>query len=318
MTRQIQKILESDHRTIAQTLSLVEDSDEREVSELLKQLFPHTGEGFVIGITGSPGVGKSTLVDQLTRKYRADGQRVAIVAVDPSSPFSGGAILGDRIRMQSLTTDPNVFIRSMGTRGKMGGLSLAVNDSLMVLDAAGYRLLIVETIGVGQDEVDIAKTAHLTVVVVSPGMGDDIQTIKAGVMEIADVLVINKADREGVERTEQELRAMLSISVREDKWEPPIVRTVATRGEGTEPLADAIEHYRRFLSEHQREKWRIPLFRQRLIEMLRERVTRTILERIPAGELDQYAEKMMTRESDPYTIMDQLLKDFGLQEEPRD
>jgi len=318
VTRQIQKILESDHRTIAQTLSLVEDSDEREVSELLKQLFPHTGEGFVIGITGSPGVGKSTLVDQLTRKYRADGQRVAIVAVDPSSPFSGGAILGDRIRMQSLTTDPNVFIRSMATRGNMGGLSLAVNDSLMVLDAAGYRLLIVETIGVGQDEVDIAKTAHLTVVVVSPGMGDDIQTIKAGVMEIADVLVINKADREGVERTEQELRAMLSISVREDKWEPPIVRTVATRGEGTEPLADAIEHYRRFLSEHQREKWRIPLFRQRLIEMLRERVTRTILERIPAGELDQYAEKMMTRESDPYTIMDQLLKDFGLQEEPRD
>ena len=318
MTRQIQKILESDHRTIAQTLSLVEDSDEREVSELLKQLFPHTGEGFVIGITGSPGVGKSTLVNQLTRKYRADGQKVAIVAVDPSSPFSGGAILGDRIRMQSLTTDPNVFIRSMATRGKMGGLSLAVNDSLMVLDAAGYRLLIVETIGVGQDEVDIAKTAHLTVVVVSPGMGDDIQTIKAGVMEIADVLVINKADREGVERTEQELRAMLSISVREDKWEPPIVRTVATRGEGTEPLADAIEHYRRFLSEHQREKWRIPLFRQRLIEMLRERVTRTILERIPAGELDQYAEKMMTRESDPYTIMDQLLKDFGLQEEPRD
>jgi len=318
VTRQIQKILESDHRTIGQTLSLVEDSDEREVSQLLKQLFPHTGEGFVIGITGSPGVGKSTLVDQLTHHYRADGQRVAIVAVDPSSPFSGGAILGDRIRMQSLTTDPNVFIRSMATRGKMGGLSLAVNDSLMVLDAAGYRTLIVETIGVGQDEVDIAKTAHLTVVVVSPGMGDDIQTIKAGVLEIADILVINKADREEVERTEQELRAMLSISVREDNWQPPIVRTVATRGEGTKQLADAIERYRRFLSEHPREKWRIPLFRQRLIEMLRERVTRTILERIPEGELDQYAEKMMTRESDPYTIVDQLLKDFGLQEEPRD
>lgn len=318
MAWEIKKILERNHRAIAQTLSLVENSDEREVSELLKQLVPHTGEGFVIGVTGSPGVGKSSLVDQLTRYYSADGQRVAIVAVDPSSPFSGGAILGDRIRMQSLTTDPNIFIRSMATRGKMGGLSFAVNDSLMVLDAAGYQKMIVETIGVGQDEVDIAKTAHLTVVVVSPGMGDDIQAIKAGIFEIADVLVINKADREGVEKTEQELQAMLSISVREDNWNPPIIKTVATVGEGTDQLAQVIENYRQSISDHQRKQWRISLFKKHLIEMFQERVTRTILERIPEKELDRYAEKMMTRELDPYTIIDQILKDVGLLEESSD
>ncbi len=318
MAWEIKKILERNHRAIAQTLSLVENSDEREVSQLLKQLFPHTGEGFVIGVTGSPGVGKSSLVDQLTRYYSADGQRVAVVAVDPSSPFSGGAILGDRIRMQSLTTDPNIFIRSMATRGKMGGLSFAVNDSLMVLDAAGYQKMIVETIGVGQDEVDIAKTAHLTVVVVSPGMGDDIQAIKAGIFEIADVLVINKADREGVEKTEQELQAMLSISVREDNWNPPIIKTVATAGEGTEQLAQVIENYRQFISDHQRKQWRISLFKKHLIEMFQERVTRTILERIPEKELDRYAEKMMTRELDPYTIIDQILRDVGLLEESSD
>jgi len=318
MAWEIKKILERNHRAIAQTLSLVENSDEREVSQLLKQLFPHTGEGFVIGITGSPGVGKSSLVDQLTRYYSADGQRVAVVAVDPSSPFSGGAILGDRIRMQSLTTDPNIFIRSMATRGKMGGLSFAVNDSLMVLDAAGYQKMIVETIGVGQDEVDIAKTAHLTVVVVSPGMGDDIQAIKAGIFEIADVLVINKADREGVEKTEQELQAMLSISIREDNWNPPIIKTVATAGEGTDQLAQVIENYRQFISDHQRKQWRISLFKKHLIEMFQERVTRTILERIPEKELDQYAEKMMTRELDPYTIIDQILRDVGLLEESSD
>ena len=318
MAWEIKKILERNHRAIAQTLSLVENSDEREVSQLLKQLFPHTGEGFVIGITGSPGVGKSSLVDQLTRYYSADGQRVAVVAVDPSSPFSGGAILGDRIRMQSLTTDPNIFIRSMATRGKMGGLSFAVNDSLMVLDAAGYQKMIVETIGVGQDEVDIARTAHLTVVVVSPGMGDDIQAIKAGIFEIADVLVINKADREGVEKTEQELQAMLSISVREDNWNPPIIKTVATVGEGTDQLAQVIENYRQSISDHQRKQWRISLFKKHLIEMFQERVTRTILERIPEKELDQYAEKMMTRELDPYTIIDQILRDVGLLEESSD
>jgi len=265
----------------------------------------------VIGVTGSPGSGKSTLVDQLAHHYKDSETKVGIVLVDPTSPFSGGAILGDRIRMQSLFTDPRVFIRSMATRGKLGGLSAAVDEALMVLDAAGYGTLIVETVGVGQDEVDIVKTAHMTLVVLVPGMGDDIQTMKAGLMEIGDIFVINKADRAEVTRTEKELEALLSLTSREDGWEPPIIRTVATRGEGITELAEAIEKYRALLNEPQGRKRReVPLFRERLVEKLRDHLTRDILERIPEKELDRYAEKMMTRELDPYTIIDRLLKNL--------
>ncbi|MDA2930643.1 methylmalonyl Co-A mutase-associated GTPase MeaB [Acidobacteria bacterium AH-259-O06] len=289
------------------------------VSELLKELFPHTGRAFVIGVTGSSGTGKSTLVDQLARHDKSLGRKVGIIAVDPTSPFSGGAILGDRIRMQSLFTDPNVFIRSMATRGQMGGLSRAVNEALLVLDAAGYETLMVETVGVGQDEVDIAKTAHLTLVILVPGMGDAIQTIKAGIMEIGDIFVINKADRPEVFRTEQELEALLSIASREDGWNPLIVKTVATRGEGIKELADAIERYRAFLSDPRRAKRRgVSFFRERLVEMLRDRLIQKVLKQIPEGELDRYAEKIMTRELDPYTIMDRLLRDLGLEEETHD
>ena len=244
---------------------------------------------------------------------------MGIIAVDPTSPFSGGAILGDRIRMQSLFTDPNVFIRSMATRGQMGGLSRAVNEALLVLDAAGYETLMVETVGVGQDEVDIVKTAHLTLVILVPGMGDAIQTIKAGIMEIGDIFVINKADRPEVFRTEQELEALLSIASREDGWNPLIVKTVATRGEGIKELADAIERYRAFLSDPRRAKRRgVSFFRERLVEMLRDRLIQKVLKQIPEGELDRYAEKIMTRELDPYTIMDRLLRDLGLEEETHD
>ena len=289
----------------------MENSGDGQVTELLRKLFPRTGQAFVIGVTGSPGSGKSTLVDQLAHHYKDSEPKVGIVLVDPTSPFSGGAILGDRIRMQSLFTDPRVFIRSMATRGKMGGLSTAVDEALMVLDAAGYGTLIVETVGVGQDEVDIVKTAHMTLVVLVPGMGDDIQTMKAGVMEIADIFVINKADRDGVTRTERELEALLSLTSREDGWEPPIVKTVATRGEGILELVEAIEKYRALLSEPQRRKRReVPWFRERLVEKLRDHLTRDLLERIPEEELDRYAEKMMTRELDPYTIMDLLLKNL--------
>ncbi len=312
LSEQIEKILEGDVRTIARTLTQVENSRDGRVTELLKKIFPRTGQAFVIGVTGSPGSGKSTLVDQLAHHYKDSEPKVGIVLVDPTSPFSGGAVLGDRIRMQSLFTDPRVFIRSMATRGKMGGLSTAVDEALMVLDAAGYGTLIVETVGVGQDEVDIVKTAHMTLVVLVPGMGDDIQTMKAGVMEIGDIFVINKADRDGVTRTERELGALLSLSSREDGWEPPIVKTVATRGEGILELVDAIEKYRALLSEPQSRKRReVPWFRERLVEKLRDYLTRDLLERIPEEELDRYAEKMMTRELDPYTIIDLLLKNLN-------
>ena len=289
----------------------MENSRDGQVTELLRKLYSRTGQAFVIGVTGSPGSGKSTLVDQLAHHYKDSEPKVGIVLVDPTSPFSGGAILGDRIRMQSLFTDPRVFIRSMATRGKMGGLSAAVDEALMVLDAAGYGTLIVETVGVGQDEVDIVKTAHMTLVVLVPGMGDDIQTMKAGVMEIGDIFVINKADRDGVATTERELEALLSLSSREDGWEPPIVKTVATRGEGIVELLEGIEKYRALLGEPQGRKLReVPWFRQRLVEKLRDHLTRDLLERIPEEELDRYAEKMMTRELDPYTIMDLLLKNL--------
>lgn len=300
---------------MARLLTRIENTEQHQLRGLLKELFPYTGEATVVGITGSPGVGKSTLVDRLASHYSRQGCQVAVIAVDPSSPFSGGAILGDRIRMQSLSTDPNVFVRSMATRGRMGGLSPAVDEAVLVLDAAGFQTLIVETVGVGQDEVDIVKTAHVVLVVVTPGMGDEVQTMKAGIMEIGDIFVINKADREGAMRTKRELKALLSISSREDGWHPPIVQTVATRGDGTQELFDALEKYRQFFSDpEKREKQRTCFFRARILEMLRDRLTDEILMKIPKEELDRCAEKMMTRKLDPYTLMDRLLGELGVQE----
>ena len=214
----------------------------------MKAVFPHTGRATVIGITGSPGAGKSSLVDKLALLYKDNGDKVGIICVDPSSPFSGGAILGDRIRMATLGLDKNVFIRSMATRGNLGGLSRATVDAVAILDAAGFNKVIVETVGVGQDEVEIVKTADVSVVVLVPGMGDDIQAIKAGIMEIGDVFVINKADREGVLRTQKELESLLALAHRPDMWNPPIVKTIATESKGIEDLATAIEAYYAFQS----------------------------------------------------------------------
>src|SRR5258708_6183384 len=236
----IDRLTAGEHNAIARAISKVEDGS-ADSTELMQQVFPFTGRALIIGITGSPGGGKSCMVDKLAGLYRKRGERVGIIAVDPSSPFSGGAILGDRIRMQTLALDKGVFIRSMATRGNLGGLARSTIEAAAILDAAGYEKIIIETVGVGQDEIEIAKTADVCVVVLVPGMGDDVQAMKAGIMEIGDVLVINKADRDGVLRTEKELEALLSLSTRVDEWQPPIVKTVAIENKGIQELALAIE-----------------------------------------------------------------------------
>ena len=306
-------ILSGDKLAIARAISAVEDA-RPESTELLKEIFPHTGKALIVGITGAPGAGKSTLVDKLAAHYRASGETVGIIAVDPSSPFTGGAILGDRIRMQSMATDPGIFIRSMAARGHLGGLARATVDAVAILDAAGYDKLIIETIGVGQDEIDIVKTATVTVVVLVPGMGDDIQAIKAGIMEIGDVFAINKADREGVLRTERDLESLLSISERPDGWTPPIVKTVATEDKGIDALSQAIASYAEFVgsSSQPSENRRATVAEHRIVELLRDRLLRVALEKsVSQTELRAMAESVADRRRDPYSVVDEIMAKLG-------
>lgn len=304
----IERLTAGDPRAVARAISKVEDST-ADASELMKEIFPHSGKGLVIGITGAPGAGKSSLVDKLALLYRQRNERVGIVAVDPSSPFSGGAILGDRIRMQALGLDKGVFIRSMATRGNLGGLARATVDAVSILAAAGYEKVVVETVGVGQDEVEIVKAADVCVVVLVPGMGDDIQTIKAGIMEIADIFVINKADREGVYSTEKELEALLSLAHR-DGWQPPIVKTIATENKGIEDLAAAIENYREFhLRSDLGNQRRRAVAKWRILELLRERlVSRTLDSESASVRLELLADEVARRERDPYSAVEELIK----------
>jgi len=297
-----------DTRAVARAISKVEDVS-KDAAQLMKKIFPLTGRGLVIGITGAPGAGKSSLVDKLALHYRRQGERVGIVAVDPSSPFSGGAILGDRIRMQTLGLDEGVFIRSMATRGNLGGLARTTVDAVSILDAAGYGRIIIETVGVGQDEVEVVKAADISVVVLVPGMGDDIQAIKAGIMEIGDIFVINKADREGVNTTEKELEALLSLAMREDAWEPPIVKTVATESKGIQELAAAIEKYRDFhLQTKSGDGRRRAIARWRILELLRERLVAQTLESDSASEkLDRLAGEVASRQRDPYSAVEEIM-----------
>ena len=304
----IDRIAAGDSRAVARAISKVEDLS-KDASQLMKQIFPLTGRGLIVGITGAPGAGKSSLVDKLAVYYRQRGERVGIVAVDPSSPFSGGAILGDRIRMQTLGLDKGVFIRSMATRGNLGGLARTTVDAVSILDAAGYAKIIIETVGVGQDEVEVVKAADVSVVVLVPGMGDDIQAIKAGIMEIGDIFVINKSDRDGVNSTEKELQALLSLSERSDAWQPPIIRTIATEGTGVEALAAAIDSYREF---HQQSSAtdgrRQAVARWRILELLRERLVSKALESNSAYEkLDQLAGEVASRQRDPYSAVEELI-----------
>ena len=305
----VDRIFAGDTNAVARAISKVED-DPGEAADLMKQVFARTGRALIIGITGAPGAGKSSLVDKLAAFYRAKGERVGIIAVDPSSPFSGGAILGDRIRMQTLSLDKGVFIRSMATRGNLGGLARASVEAAAILDAAGFDRVIVETVGVGQDEIEIAKTADVCVVVLVPGMGDDVQTMKAGIMEIGDVLVINKADRDGVLRTEKELEALLSLSVRADECQTPIVKTVAIENKGIEELAAAIEKSREFQrsapASHDRRK---AIARWRILELLRERlVAHKLSGHSAAAKLERLSAEVAGKQRDPYSAVEELLK----------
>ena len=301
-----------DPRALARVITAVENRSP-ESSQLLRALFPHSGRARMIGMTGAPGAGKSTLVDQLAREYRKQQHTVGIIAVDPTSPFSGGAILGDRIRMQAHHADAGIYIRSMATRGSLGGLAGTTADVATVLDASGRDLVLIETVGVGQDEVDIVRLADVTVVILVPGMGDDVQTIKAGIMEIADIFVINKSDREGAERVEREIRAMQSLAARQDNWSPPIIKTVATEGAGTAELAKAIADYEAYLAKHNLVvKKRARHWHDRLLEMLRDGLLRRVVrEQVGEEEINRYAAEVAEHKRDPYSLVEEIVASLG-------
>jgi LAO/AO transport system kinase len=295
-----EKIVQGDTRALARAATFIENR-RPESEPLLRELFPRTGHAMIVGVTGAPGAGKSTLCDQLIEKLRAEGKTIGVIAVDPTSPYTGGAILGDRIRMQRHHADPGVFIRSMATRGWLGGLAAATTEMTMLMDAAGFDVVLVETVGVGQDEVEIARLADVTLVVMVPGMGDDVQAIKAGIMEIADVFVINKADQPGAEKLERELKSYLTLSHRPDGWSPTIVRTVASDGQGITELLEAAREYHARGSSRARAA---EIWAGRLREMLRER----LLDRLPAEEFASGGREVAEHRRDPYSILHDWLE----------
>lgn len=304
-----ERILQGEIRATARLLRDIDDGIGSAVAEL-KELYPHTGRAFILGITGPPGAGKSTLTDKIITAYRRRGLKVAIVAIDPTSPFTGGAILGDRIRMNRHATDDGVFIRSLGTRGHLGGLTRSTNDIVSVFDAAGWDVIIIETVGVGQDEVDIVRVAHTSLVVMVPGLGDDIQAIKAGILEIGDLFVVNKADRPDADRAVRDLEMMLEMNhPPQGGWWPPVLRCVAPKGEGVAELVEKIEKHRLFLqSSEQMERFERNKSALRFETLLRDQLYNRVHTHISAsGALAAVIEAISRRELDPYSAVETIL-----------
>ena len=304
----VKEVLKGNPRAVAKAISLVENN-RRDAQEVMKKIFPHTGKSVIVGITGSPGSGKSTLVDQMVEHLRKDKRKIGIVAVDPTSPFSGGAILGDRIRMMRHSLDAEVFIRSMATRGHLGGLAKATGEAIAVFEAAGKNLILVETVGVGQDEVEVVKLADIILVILIPGTGDDIQIFKAGIMEIADIFIINKADAPGADKMENQLRAMLELGMK-DREIPPVVKTIATEGEGIELLIDEIQKFMSKKSPEFQAQRKRRLLSWMLMDIIKDKIYARISQSIEESDFDEFVERIYQRKTDPYSVAEEIIGKF--------
>lgn len=306
----VEGVLHGEKRAIARTISIIENN-EPQAQAIVSLLYPKTGKAHIVGITGPAGVGKSTLVEKLTREMRKRGKTVGIVAVDPTSPFTGGAFLGDRVRMQDLSLDEGVYIRSMATRNSPGGLARATKDAVNILDAAGKDVVIVETVGAGQSEVEVVKVAHTVVVVLAPGLGDDIQAIKAGQMEIGDIFLVNKADRENSDKAVSDIKTMLEMNTEEKDWKPPVLKTTALTGEGIDELCDNIDKHRAYLKTGATSQQRRTIAEIDLIEALKQKITDSIIQDLrEKGEWVKITEKILNRKIDPYSAADSLIKEL--------